>query len=134
MFYNMGGQGPSPFAVTIGSLVIDLKPFVIGLQSSVIIIPVNVLLVQIFRNLRPKDEGHGKKNKNYKPNESCENENEANLGASKGKLPYWFIFIAYAICYLASGASIFFTLLYRLGYSRIALLFRLDRFRLGSFT
>lgn len=55
MFYNMGGEGaPSPYAVHIGSLVIDLKQFVIGLQSSILIIPVNVALVQIFRNLRPK--------------------------------------------------------------------------------
>ncbi|XP_028416899.1 polycystic kidney disease protein 1-like 2 [Dendronephthya gigantea] len=113
MFYNMGGQGPSPFAVNIGSLVIDLKPFVIGLQSSVIIIPVNVLLVQIFRNLRPKDEGHGKEHKNDKPNDGEENSN-----TSKGKLPHWFIFIAYAICYLASGASIFFTLLYSIQWGK----------------
>ena len=107
MFYNMGGQGPSPFAVHIGSLVIDLKPFVIGLQSSIIIIPVNVLIVQIFRNLRPKNEGE----KNEDKNEKDVDDEKPDL--PKGKLPHWFIFIAYAICYLASAASIFFTLLYR---------------------
>ena len=110
MFYNMGGQGPSPFALHIGSLVIDLKPFVIGLQSSVIIVPVNVLLVQIFRNLKPK-------NTETKGDENCNNVDtnagEKQQNVPKGKFPYWFIFIAYAICYLASAASIFFTLLYR---------------------
>ena len=110
MFYNMGGQGPSPFAVHIGSLLIDLKPFVIGLQSSVIIVPVNVLLVQIFRNLKSKNTKRNGDNscKNVDTNAAEEKQN-----VSKEKLPYWFIFIAYAICYLASGASIFFTLLYR---------------------
>ena len=111
MFYNMGGQGPSPFAIHIGSLVIDLKPFVIGLQSSVIIVPVNVLIVQIFRNLRPKK-------KKEDSEETAENPNgvkikDPNQEKPKGKLPYWFIYIAYSICYLASAASIFFTLLYR---------------------
>ena len=113
MFYNMGGQGPSPFAVHIGSLVIDLKPFVIGLQSSVIIVPVNVLLVQIFRNLKPKNDGKEREEKDLEPNKVEKNAVKGKPDVSKGKLPYWFIFIAYAICYLASAASIFFTLLYR---------------------
>ena len=119
MFYNMGGQGPSPFAVHIGSLVIDLKPFVIGLQSSIIIIPVNVLIVQIFRNLRPKNE----KSKEEVSEET--NKGDADKGvqienqkAIKEKLPYCFIYVAFAICYLASAASIFFTLLYSIQWGK----------------
>ena len=112
MFYNMGGQGPSPYSIHIGSLTIDLKPFVIGLQSSIIIVPVNVLIVQIFRNLRPR------KKKDSEEVEQSRNPNGVQIEdprekAPKGKLPYWCIYIAYAICYLSSAASIFFTLLYR---------------------
>ena len=127
MFYNMGGQGPSPFTVHIGSLIIDLKPFVIGLQSSIIIVPVNVLIVQIFRNLRPKP----KKDDAYKvgedgdknaylatKDEHIESVQIEHKKPPKGKLPYWFIFIAYAICYLASAASIFFTLLYSIQWGK----------------
>ena len=110
MFYNMGGQGPSPFAVHIGSLVIDLKPFVIGLQSSIIIVPVNVLIVQIFRNLRPKAT-------KVKLESSGDNVVEAKRTKEK-KLPHWFIFVAYGICYLASAASIFFTLLYSIQWGK----------------
>ena len=122
MFFNMRGQGPSPFAVHIGSLVIDLKPFVIGLQSSVIIVPVNVLIVQIFRNLRPKLKKL-KKNKVgaegeqktvlILPNIEVENQNPP-----QGKLPHCFIFFAYALCYLASAASVFFTLLYSIQWGK----------------
>ncbi|XP_028399329.1 LOW QUALITY PROTEIN: polycystic kidney disease protein 1-like 2 [Dendronephthya gigantea] len=123
MFYNMGGQGPSPFAVQIGSMVIDLKPFVIGLQSSIIIVPVNVLIVQIFRNLRPKkekpekttvseEEGNDEEEGAIKRNDTVEGVQIENQTSPKGKLPYCFIYMAYAICYLASAASIFFTLLY----------------------
>ena len=119
MFYNVGGQGPSPFAVHIGSLVIDLKPFVIGLQSSIIIVPVNVVIVQIFRNLRPRKEKSKKKTE-------VENEDEdlypgivvENEKPPEGKLPHCFIFFAYALCYLASAASIFFTLLYSIQWGK----------------
>ena len=117
MFYNTGGQGPSPYAVNIGSLVIDLKAFVIGLQSSLIILPVNVALVQIFRNVHPK--------KDYKSHKYCpeyEDETQQNKEGKpqppKGKLPHWFIYIAYALCYLASAASIFFTLLYSIQWGK----------------
>ena len=114
MFYNMGGQGPSPFAIHIGSLVVDLKPFVIGLQSSVIIVPVNVLLVQIFRNLRPKRKKDDADEDCQTPNPNAIKIVDPNQQQPRGKLPYLFIYVAYAICYLASAASIFFTLLYRL--------------------
>ncbi|XP_028402707.1 polycystic kidney disease protein 1-like 2 isoform X2 [Dendronephthya gigantea] len=115
MFYNMGGDGPSPFSIQIGSLVIDLKQFVIALQSSLIIVPVNVAIVQIFRNLRPKPS----KKDIYKEEKEDNNEKEESAGEKpKGKLPYWFIYVAYLLCYLASAASIFFTLLYSIQWGK----------------
>ena len=118
MFYNMGGQGPSPFAVHIGSLVIDLKPFVIGLQSSIIIVPVNVLIVQIFRNLRPKKKKAKKIDVESQDEESHPDIEVENQSPHQGKLPHCFIFFAYALCYLASAASIFFTLLYSIQWGK----------------
>ncbi len=115
MFYNMGGDGPSPFAIHIGSLVIDLKQFVIALQSSLIIVPVNVAIVQIFRNLRPKQS---KKEIYSEETEDDSQNNENEETKPKGKLPHWFIYIAYALCYLASAASIFFTLLYSIQWGK----------------
>ena len=112
MFYNVGEQVSSRNSVHIGSLVIDLKPFLIGIQSSLIIVPVNVLLVQIFRNLRVK-----KTEKKSKIHEK-QRDREEEVQTSKGKLPHWFIFIAYAVCYLASGASIFFTFLYSIQWGK----------------
>ena len=114
MFYNIGGQGPSPFAIKIGSIVVDLKPFIIGLQSSVIVLPVNILLVQIFRNLRPKRKKEDTDDNGQTQNPNGVKIQDLNQQQPKGKLPHWFIYIAYAISYLTSAASIFFTLLYRL--------------------
>ena len=116
MFFNMGGDGPSRFAIHIGSLVIDLKQFVIALQSSLIIVPVNVAIVQIFRNLKPKQSKEEKYSKEQDEDERQDEENEESK--PKGKLPYWFIYVAYALCYLASAASIFFTLLYSIQWGK----------------
>ena len=120
MFYNVGGQGPSPFAVHIGSLIIDLKPFVIGLQSSIIIVPVNVLLVQIFRNLRPKNKKSQKKEDKNENEELGQviSDTEEDRKPPAGKLPHYFIYVAYALCYLASATSIFFTLLYSIQWGK----------------
>lgn len=115
MFYNMGGDGPSPFAIHIGSLVIDLKQFVIGLQSSIIIVPVNVAIVQIFRNLRPKQSKEDIYTEETEDSQNKEDEEPK----PKGKLPHWFIYIAYLLCYLASAASIFFTLLYSIQWGKV---------------
>ena len=123
MFYNMGGQDPSPFAVHIGSLIIDLKPFVIGLQSSIIIIPVNVLIVQIFRNLRKNEKekreaSYGVNGDELEVDKVVEGVQIESQSSPKGKLPRCFIYVAYAICYLASVASIFFTLLYSIQWGK----------------
>ena len=120
MFYNMGGEGPSPFTINIGSLVIDLKGFVIGLQSSIIIIPVNVALVQIFRNLRPKEKKEKNDNNKF---EGIEDEQPSfdevkESTAPQGKLPHWFLYVAYFICYITSATCIFFTLLYSIQWGQ----------------
>jgi polycystin 1L2 len=76
-----------------------------------------VLLVQIFRNLRPK------KTKVEPENSEVHNNVENKIKEDKpqvrrGKLPHWFIYPAYALCYLASAASIFFTLLYSIQWGK----------------
>ena len=118
MFYNMGGDGPSPFSIHIGSLVIDLKQFVIALQSSLIIVPVNIAIVQIFRNLRPKQSKKDKYSKYSEETETDSQDKESEETKPKGKLPHWFIYIAYLLCYLVSAASIFFTLLYSIQWGK----------------
>ena len=118
MFYSIGGDGASQLLIHIGSLVIHLKPFIIGLQSSVIILPVNVAVVQIFRNLKPKAKKEYGDTQDINSLEDGDihgervGQMEEKRQASNGRLPYWFTFIAYALCYVASAASVFFTLLY----------------------
>ena len=53
MFYDLGNKGAT-MMVSIGSFQLDVRTFIIGLQASLIIFPVNLALVQIFRSVRPK--------------------------------------------------------------------------------
>ena len=54
MFYQVGDSGESPMMIRIGTYEFDLKGLIIGIQASLIVFPVNLILVQVFRNVRPK--------------------------------------------------------------------------------
>ena len=92
MFYNFGT--PPGDAVQIGPLKVSLTQIKIGIQSSLVAIPVNVLVVSIFRNLKPR--------------ESQEDEGIK----SKGCLPHWFVFVAWFICTMASLTAAAFIVFY----------------------
>ena len=94
MFYNFGT--PPGDAVQIGPLKISLTQIKIGMQSSIVAIPVNVLVVSIFRGLKPREQSE---------------EGESN---SKGCLPHWFVFVAWFICTMATLASATFVVFYSL--------------------
>ena len=96
MFYNFGT--PPGDAVQVGPLKVSLTQIKIGIQSSIIAIPVNVLVVTIFRQLKAKDAG--------KP--------EGEGVKSQGCLPHWFVFVGWFICTMATLASAAFVVFYSL--------------------
>lgn len=96
MFYNFGTQPGD--TVQVGPLKVSLTQIKIGIQSSIIAIPVNVLVVTIFRQLKAKDAG--------KP--------EREGGKSHGCLPHWFLFVGWFICTTATLASAAFVVFYSL--------------------
>ena len=61
MFYQTDDSSSSGNQVRAGPLVFSLKQLWIGFISCLVILPVNLLIVYIFRNVRPKqapnDEG-----------------------------------------------------------------------------
>ena len=79
MFYQTDDSSSSGNEVRAGPLVFSLKQLWIGFISCLVILPVNVLIVYIFRNVRPK-EGPNNEDKNsgnaqkYALNEGNENE------------------------------------------------------------
>ena len=132
--------------VSIGSFQLDVRTFIIGLQASLIIFPVNLALVQIFRSVRPKkSKQHTDKeaagNTNYFsdisrcPSEESlpkvsrkelyfEREDDAKAeeeqrGKDKKKkkgLPHCFVYFAWVLCFLASVTGAVFTVFYSLSW------------------
>lgn len=95
MFYNFG-SAPGD-AVQVGPLKVSMIQIKIGIQSSIVAIPVNVLVVTIFRQLKAKDAGNAEGGEK-----------------SAGCLPHWFVFIGWFICTMATLAAAAFVVFYSL--------------------
>ncbi|XP_068682590.1 polycystin-1-like protein 2 [Montipora foliosa] len=94
MFYQFDKAPTDTFQ--IGPIKLSWTQIKIGIQSSIIAIPVNVLVVTIFKNIKyPLPE-------------------EARFANQKvpGCLPHFFVYVGWVICILASLASALFTVFY----------------------
>jgi len=122
MFYNLpGGEAPKDDSITIGPLRFSIRQFMIGIQSSFIALPVNVIIIQIFRNARPKpDEEERKKEKvEFIDFESDSEEEVVKKKANKKQgLPYWTIYIAWTLCFLMTLVSATITLFYSMMWGK----------------
>ena len=61
MFYGQTGAGDESGSLVLGPIEINLRSIMIGIQCSLVIIPVNVAIVTIFKSVKVK--GAGKKDK-----------------------------------------------------------------------
>lgn len=94
MFYQFDKAPADSFQ--LGPIKLSWTQIKIGIQSSIIAIPVNVLVVTIFKNIKyPLPE-------------------ETRLANQKvpGCLPHFFVYVGWVICVLASLASALFTVFY----------------------
>ena len=58
MFYGIATDDPADQAGMAGGITISLSAIVIGIQSSLIMFPVNLLILQLFLKVKPKPEKH----------------------------------------------------------------------------
>lgn len=127
MFYNIGNT-PDKSTVSVGPLTLSLQQIIIGVQSSLIALPLNIIVLQIFRNLKPKPDVSSKysrpcsRGKNavgssdeWSGNDVAEKKNKK---ASGPRLPYCFIYIAYALCFLIVMTAATFTLFYSMAWGK----------------
>ena len=99
MFYQFGAAPKDTFR--LGPLELSWTQIRIGIQSSFIAIPINVLVVMIFRNIKRS---------------SSRDHEESGLEHEKasGCLPGFFVYIGWAICLLTSLTAAAFTVFYSL--------------------
>ena len=132
MFYNLGGaaNSQSNYVIMIGSLTIDYRSLIIGIQSSLIIFPVNLALVQIFRNVRPKEHKTTPQSEQQRVSKGsassrssgdvsisnvCLQKAEANETKKRG-IPHCWLYFAWALCFLSSVSAAIFTVFYSLSW------------------
>lgn len=144
MFYQMGGEGEKATMIQIGSFEFDLRGFIIGIQASFIVFPVNFALVQIFRNVCPKQvklekniETVEKQETDFADISRCSSietlqnassqekiidkedggkkDKDKKKKAKKG-LPHWLVYVAWVLCFLSSVTSALFTVFYSLSW------------------
>ena len=124
MFYELGDKEAS-VSITVGSFEFDLRAFIIGLEASLIVFPVNLLLVQIFRNVRPKkpkqqpDEGASEKEEVFADISRCPSSdtfpNASSQTTKKKKgLPHCFVYFAWVLSFLSAATGAVFTVFYSL--------------------
>ena len=105
MFYNFGATPKDSFQV--GPLKLSWTQIKIGIQSSLIAIPISVLVVMIFRNAKQKSQ------KNVYKVSLEETEEQV-----PGFLPHFFIYIGWVLCTLTSLTAAAFTVFYSMMWGK----------------
>ncbi|KAI8497521.1 hypothetical protein Bbelb_248270 [Branchiostoma belcheri] len=107
MFFGRGDDFDPPepirFAGTEINPPVSLPQIMIGIQSAVIILPVNILIAFLFRNSGPRVTNTSR---------------VGDDGKAKSSLPWWAAYIGWMLVWSASFVSAFFTVLYSLSFGR----------------
>ena len=111
MFYQFGEEDSGP-TVKVGPLRLSVKQLVIGVQSSMIVVPINLLIATIFRNVRMKFNDPATKYKFSDDDEAEERRNDEAERLAPGCLPHAFVYVAWLLCVLSTLASATFVVFY----------------------
>ena len=106
MFYKQGIESEDTFK--IGPIQLSWKQIKIGLQSGLVAIPVNVIVVAIFRNI--KQPASKECNNNDEP--------EDNDAKPMGCFPHFCVYIGWTLCLMASLVSAAFVVFYSLMWGK----------------
>lgn len=107
MFYQFGEESKDSFK--LGPLIVSVKQIIIGIQSSIIIVPINLLIVFFFKNTKPKDDKDTQTNAS-----NAKDENKK----KKSGLPHFFVYVAWFLAISASLTSAAFTFFYSMMWGR----------------
>ena len=127
MFYNIGNE-PDNSTVHFGPLTFSIKQVMIGVQSSLIALPLNIIVLQIFRNLKPAPAFCSKYKRSCSSSKNSvgtsdflpdnqELEKTDKKGASPC-LPHWLVYIAYILCFVTTLTAATFTLFYSMAWGK----------------
>ena len=115
MFYEVGKNQTPQNAIRIMGFSFSIRQVSIGIVSSVVVFPVNLIIVTIFRKARPKANRYTAKPQGTRADdvdiEAAEDEKKPVTSKQPG-LPHWFVYIAYGLAFVATCASASFVVMY----------------------
>ena len=111
MFYNIGGE--SEEAIQVGPFKFSLRQIIVGVQSGLIVAPVNILIVFLFKSSKPR----GKKGDKYKEIDHAQQ--LVNKVSETGcMLPHFCVYFAWFLSFTTTLAAAAFTLFYSLMWGK----------------
>lgn len=113
MFYNISGKTEKTFQ--IGPLQLSLKQIVIGIQSGLIVAPINILIVQLFKvagKLRHQEEKYPFDKELMLKRRTSSQQELLNKPMQRRKLSSFLKFVAYLVSLLSVTVSATFTIFY----------------------
>ncbi|KAL9954039.1 hypothetical protein ACROYT_G041527 [Oculina patagonica] len=111
MFYNIGGE--SDGAIQVGPFKFSWKQIVVGVQSGIIVAPVNILIVLLFKSSRPRR----KKGNKYKDIDHAQQLVDE-ISETGCMLPHFFVYVGWFLCFVTTLTAATFTLFYSLMWGK----------------
>ena len=104
MFYQFGEKQED--TVKFGPLRFSLKQLLIGVQSAVVVVPLNLLIVAIFRNIKlPYSNNENSYHEDAESGGNATGPPKKKKVKSPGCLPHFFVYIGWMLCLLTSLAA-----------------------------
>lgn len=113
MFYRVGENETPKNAIKIMGFSFSIRQVSIGIMSSLVVFPANLIIVTIFRKAKPKENRYTVKTEGEEmDNVDIEMGEEKKKTPPKKGLPHWFIYVAYVIAFVAIVTSGSFVIMY----------------------
>ena len=111
MFYNIGGE--SEGAIQVGPFKFSWRQIVVGVQSGIIVAPVNILIILLFKSSNPRR----KKADKYKEIDHAQRlvDQARDAGCI---LPHFCVYLAWLLCFATTLTAATFTLFYSLMWGK----------------
>ena len=111
MFHNIGGE--SDGAIQIGPFKFSWKQIVLGVQSGLIVAPINILIVLLFKSSRPRK----KKPDKYRDIDRAQRLVDE-ISETGCMLPHFCVYIGWFLCFVTTLTAAAFTLFYSLMWGK----------------
>lgn len=115
MFYEVGKNETPKNAIRIMGFSFSIRQVSIGIMSSLVVFPANLIVVTLFRKAKPKESRYTVKtegNEVAKVDDVDLEAGEKKKAPAKFALPHWFVYVAYGIAFVATCTSSAFVIMY----------------------